>query len=271
MKNNVLYASSVLPGIEALSCSSHFSFGSHIHNGHVLWLNSEGGEYFTLKGSTEMLQPGSISVIEPGIVHSNRPCEKGGRHLRSLYLDREFFLYVEKMETGSATGKICLPTARFQNIRQWKQAVLLHEAIITGEEQIVLEHLVLLLFSHLRESLPRWKQEANIRSCTDYRLPQIIDYMRAHLGEKISLNELAQIARCTSFHIIRIFKTGMGMSPHAYLVQLRLEQARQYMDKGYTIADAALLSGFSDQSHLNRVFSKRYGLTPGSYIAQKLS
>ena len=61
------------------------------------------------------------------------------------------------------------------------------------------------------------------------------------------------------------------MSPHAYLIQLRLEKARQLISKGKSIADAALLAGFSDQSHLTRSFKKRYGLTPGRYGSQKIT
>jgi AraC-like DNA-binding protein len=97
-----------------------------------------------------------------------------------------------------------------------------------------------------------------------------MDYMRAHLGEEISLNTLAEIAECTSYHIIRLFKETMGMPPHAYLIQLRLERARELIDEGKSIAGAALNAGFSDQSHLTRRFKKRFGITPGTYEAQKL-
>jgi len=61
------------------------------------------------------------------------------------------------------------------------------------------------------------------------------------------------------------------MSPHAYPTQLRLKRARELIDGGQSIADAALLAGFSDQSHLTRRFKKSYVLTPGLYSFQKLS
>jgi AraC-like DNA-binding protein len=183
-----------------------------------------------------------------------------------------FFLYFEKMVTGSAAGgDYYLPTTLFQNYRQWRQTVMLHEEILTGEEQLILDHLVLIFFLDIRGSFSKWKTESDASGCKDFGLSQIIDYMRANLSEHISLDELVQIARCTSFHIIRLFKTRLGMSPHAYLMQLRLEQARQHIDASRAIVDAALVSGFSDQSHLTRLFSKRYGLTPGRYLAQESS
>lgn len=92
--------------------------------------------------------------------------------------------------------------------------------------------------------------------------------MQAKFSEDISLDNLAEIAMCTSYHLIRLFRNKVGMSPHAYLVQLRLEKARELIDRGQSIADAALLAGFSDQSHLTRKFKKRYGLTPGLYGSQ---
>jgi AraC-like DNA-binding protein len=94
--------------------------------------------------------------------------------------------------------------------------------------------------------------------------------MRSMLQENLSLEMLAVIAGCTSFHLMRLFKKHLSMSPHSYLVQLRLERAKELLSQGHPIADAALCAGFSDQSHLTRRFKQRYGLTPGTYLQQKL-
>lgn len=270
MDATLQYKSPPLTGIKALSCSSDFVFDNHIHSGHVLWLNSEGGEHFKVLGTTSVLQPGSISIIEPGIVHSNHPLAKSKRHLRSLYLENDFFLHLEKLVTGASTQKYNLPTTVLQNSRHWQDALTLHEAIITGQSRLLIEELCISLFTHiggLHFGSPSIKH--SIDRC-DVRIHTIIDYMRAHLGKEISLNTLAEIAGCTSYHIIRLFKETVGMSPHAYLIQLRLEKARELIDEGETITDAALNAGFSDQSHLTRRFKKRFGITPGKYEAQKL-
>ena len=110
VKKSLRYKSPSSPGIEALSCASGFAFPRHIHNGHVLWLNSEGGEEYNLKGCTTILQPGCVSIIEPGIVHSNRPWNPARRHLRSLYLSEDFFCILKNF--SRVRSKANLPCRR---------------------------------------------------------------------------------------------------------------------------------------------------------------
>lgn len=270
VEDTLQYKSPPLTGIKALSCSSDFVFDNHIHSGHVLWLNSKGGENFKVLGTTSVLQPGSISIIEPGIVHSNQPLTKSKRHLRSLYLENDFFLHLEKLVTGTSTQKYNLPTTVINNIAHWRDALALHEAIITGQNKLLIEELCLSLFTPIGDLHFGSSSVHHSIDKGDSRISIIIDYMRAHLENEISLNTLAEIAGCTSYHIIRLFKEIVGMSPHAYLIQLRLERARNLIDKGKTISDAALDAGFSDQSHLTRNFKKRFGITPGIYGTQKL-
>jgi len=152
----------------------------------------------------------------------------------------------------------------------WRDALNLHEAIITGQSRLLIEELCISLFTQIGDLHFGSTPINHVIDKRDVRISTIIDYMRTHLGDEISLNTLAEIAGCTSYHVIRLFKETMGMSPHAYLIQLRLERARELLDEGKTITDAALDSGFSDQSHLTRRFKKRFGITPGTYGAQKL-
>lgn len=67
------------------------------------------------------------------------------------------------------------------------------------------------------------------------------------------------------FQLVRGFARSFGLTPHAYIVQRRLDAARRLIAAGTGLADAASDCGFADQSHFTRVFVRRYGLTPGSY------
>lgn len=268
MKSDLLYVAPSLPGIQALSCENDFSFANHLHNGHVLWVNSGGGERFSVGGHQEILQPGCVSVIEPGVVHANGPFGEGNRHLRSLYVDQTFFSYLGALYTGSGGESFALPTAVLNHRGCWREFVLLHEAVIRGAEQMEVEQLVLSLFTRLSKIQSENPFTASEDGSRDGRLSELIAYMSANLADQLSLKDLAAILGCTPYHIIRVFKTEKGMSPHAYLVQLRLEAAKAHLDKGLGISEAALLAGFSDQSHLTRNFKRRYGLTPGVYLQQ---
>ena len=61
------------------------------------------------------------------------------------------------------------------------------------------------------------------------------------------------------------FARATGMTPHAYLVQRRIDLARRMIAGGSSLAEAAIASGFADQSHMTRTFIRKYGLSPGAY------
>lgn len=257
-----------MPGIEALSCRNDFTFHDHLHDGHVIWVNSGGGEHFRLKGRSDILQPGSISIIEPQVVHSNSPTPESDRHLRSLYIEERFFHHLDALYTGHGGHSLSLGSSVISHKQQWQQVIALHETIICGAEKIAVEEKAISLFYSLLGTTSTISVDLASTSNGRQTIGRVVDYMRAEMAENLSLEMLAVIAGCTSFHLMRLFKRYLGLSPHAYLVQLRLEHAKKMLDTGYAIADAAFLAGFSDQSHLTRLFKKRYGITPGIYLQQ---
>ena len=82
-----------------------------------------------------------------------------------------------------------------------------------------------------------------------------------------SLAELAQMAGMSRYQLIRAFRTATGMTPHAYQLNLRINQARVWLRSGEEMADVAYRLGFADQSHFQRVFKAHAGVTPGRYRA----
>ena len=65
---------------------------------------------------------------------------------------------------------------------------------------------------------------------------------------------------------MRVFRKVLGLPPHAYLVQVRITQAKKLLASGMAIAEVAAETGFSDQSHLHRHFKRIVGVTPGQYV-----
>jgi AraC family transcriptional regulator len=100
----------------------------------------------------------------------------------------------------------------------------------------------------------------------DRRLLQISEYINAHLDQEIKLADLARVAGISQFHFSRLFKQSLGLSPHQYLLQQRVERAKRLL-KGskLPIAEIALQCGFNSQSHLGKLFRDATGLTPRDY------
>lgn len=80
-----------------------------------------------------------------------------------------------------------------------------------------------------------------------------------------TLDELAQLAGTSRYTLVRQFGRRHGLPPMAWLLQLRLQRARDQIAAGRTLADTASSCGFSDQSHLTRLFTRQFGHTPGAW------
>jgi AraC-like DNA-binding protein len=91
------------------------------------------------------------------------------------------------------------------------------------------------------------------------------EYLQAHYSEEITLQELAQEVGLSPFHLARVFRQAVGLSPHVYQTQLRLAHARTLLEQGCEVGYVATEIGFFDQSHLTQQFKRFFCMTPGSY------
>jgi AraC family transcriptional regulator len=99
------------------------------------------------------------------------------------------------------------------------------------------------------------------------KLKQSIDYIQDNLAGEISLNELADYLGISRYYFCRLFKQSTGLSPHQYVIQQRVERAKQLLQRrGMSIADVAQACGFAHQSHLNRHFKRLTGVTPKTLL-----
>jgi AraC family transcriptional regulator len=91
-------------------------------------------------------------------------------------------------------------------------------------------------------------------------------YIDSHIGERISLDELARQAGVSRFHFARQFRLSTGESPMEHLRRVRIERSKSILQaRGSTIAEVAARLGFSDQSHFTRIFGRLVGVSPGSF------
>lgn len=94
-------------------------------------------------------------------------------------------------------------------------------------------------------------------------LRRITEYIHEHLHQDLSLVELSAIAQLSPYHFLRLFKQQMNITPHQYILQCRIEQAKYLIQHSeLSLAEIAFKTGFSDQSHLTRSFKRITGVTP---------
>lgn len=94
----------------------------------------------------------------------------------------------------------------------------------------------------------------------------VVDYIESHLSESITLEDLAAAVAMSKFHFARRFRATTGSSPHGFVTGRRVQRAKQLLARtGVPLLDVAAQCGFSDQSHMTRVFNSHVGTTPGQF------
>lgn len=97
------------------------------------------------------------------------------------------------------------------------------------------------------------------------KIGKIVQYIDEHLDEELSLQELAEKIDLSKYQLIRGFRKEEGTTPWKFLLYKRIENVKKLLEEGMASGQAAVESGFYDQSHLNKVFRKSTGQTPKQY------
>jgi AraC family transcriptional regulator len=111
------------------------------------------------------------------------------------------------------------------------------------------------------------RQQASPRPGLDaVRLRRVIEYVDEHLGEDITVADLADLACLSIFHFTRAFAATVGVPPHRYVSRRRLESAKSMLAAGRaSLSRIALDCRFSSQSSFARAFRRATGITPAEY------
>lgn len=96
-------------------------------------------------------------------------------------------------------------------------------------------------------------------------------FIDEHYAEAIDLSNIADEAYFSKFHFIRLFKTTYGKTPHHYLMQVRIDHARELLSKDLPVADVSLMVGFESSTSFAAAFKKQVGVSPSVYQSRQFS
>jgi AraC-like DNA-binding protein len=99
-----------------------------------------------------------------------------------------------------------------------------------------------------------------------YKLRRVLEFIETNIDQSLALEDLAASAAVSPFHFHRQFKRSTGVTPHRYIVQVRMERAKSLLSKSeLPLAEVAAQVGFADQSHFTSTFRRSTSMTPRSY------
>lgn len=254
-----------MKGVEAVAADSAHAFGRHTHDQYGMGVILRGAQKSSSGRGIVEAKAGDIITVNPGEVHDGTPLGESGRAWRMLYFDPATLAETIEDLTDGATGDAELTHPAMCDPASATLFLSLFRAITDpqgGYSEIEAREILLLLLARLTDRGPQRQTRG---------APKGVELARTRIdddpSEPISLNELAEISGISQFQLVRGFSKVTGLTPHAYLVQRRLQRARRLIAAGATLADAAQASGFADQSHMTRLFVRTYGMSPGLYAA----
>jgi AraC family transcriptional regulator len=124
------------------------------------------------------------------------------------------------------------------------------------------------LMAHLLRhySAQHYSLPSTVNGLSKRVLRQVIDYIHNHLDQDLTLETLATIAHISPSYFSRLFKQSTGLSPHQYVIQCRVDRAKQLLRQGkLSIAEIAYQLGFAHQSHLSHHFKRLVGSNPKAF------
>jgi AraC-like DNA-binding protein len=236
-------------------------FAPHMHEAYAIGVFERGSYRLRCGGTDYTTAPGDVVALEPGVIHSGSPLGETAWCTRMFYPDRQQLVHL--LGDGACDWH---PTFSMAIIRDRALANGLssaHRALMSGRllegEKRLIEALAMLARRY-GQSGARAESAA---APTGMRV--VRDYIHANFAAPIRLTTLASLAGVSPYHLIRVFGREFGVSPYAYVKQLRVVRAQQMLRRGVSATETAFATGFSDQSHLNRAFKNMLGVTPGAF------
>lgn len=138
--------------------------------------------------------------------------------------------------------------------------------------RLYIESLANVLAVHLLRQYSALKPRLSVYEggLRERQLSQVLEYINEHLNQDIKLADLAKLLGMSQFHFSHLFKRSIGTAPYQYLLQQRIERAKQLLRQtDQSIMEIAFLCGFNSHSHLSKQFRQLTGMTPTAYRANK--
>lgn len=219
-----------------------------------------------LNGRTrQRIGAGSVVVMNPGDVHACNPIGDERWSYRMLHIESEWLAAIQQ-DVGLTRDEF-LPfrtTATLQP-RLYAGVNRLYEVLIDAEADALEKHEAALTFMTAAQLALASRREPE--TCTSAGVTRAAGFIRDNFKRPLRLWEICAAADLSPSALIRRFKREYAMTPHAYIVNCRIEFSRAQLRKGLPIAAVAHEAGFADQAHLQRTFKRIVAATPAQYRA----
>ncbi|MDJ0589644.1 MAG: AraC family transcriptional regulator [Pleurocapsa sp. MO_226.B13] len=242
------------------------TFSRHTHEGYAIGVVEAGIEGFRYQGANHVAPPSSIVIVHPGEVHTGHAVTKSGWTYRMFYPETHLLQQAASELADGLQPLPYFPDPVIQDRQQAARLRYLHLRLENSTSLLEKESLLIWTFAQLISKYAQAPPPIKPISPEAAAIQRTQAYLQRNYAENISLERLANLVNLKPLRLLRVFRKALGLPPHAYLVQVRVTEAKKLLARGVSIAEVAAETGFSDQSHLHRHFKRIVGVTPKKYV-----
>ncbi len=239
-------------------------FPNHFHEYYVIGFIEKGQRFLSCKNKEYIIEPGDLLLFNP---HDNHTCEQiDGKtldyrciNIQPENMSKEIFEITGKEHLPYFTPQVVFHSELVAALRE------LHQMIIEEEKDFRKEEIYLFLLEQLVEEYTEQQVPAD-RTEQRMEVKAICEFLEEHYMENITLDDLCKLTGLSKYYLLRSFTKQKGISPYSYLETIRIDKAKKMLEQGLPPMEAALQTGFVDQSHFSNFFKKFIGLTPKQYM-----
>ncbi|MCF4994682.1 helix-turn-helix domain-containing protein [Pseudomonas syringae] len=257
-----------VPFIEARAIADgrEVCYARHSHAHFSIGAITSGRSTYVHEQSQFEVAAGTVVLMNPGDVHACNPIDDQPWSYLMLYVETPWLTDLQhQLGLSAALEFRRFSTTHLNDAALFSDLAELYGVLVDEQQDVLRKESAAVEFFgglHLRLNSP----EPPLRE-PNFKLERAADFIREHCTEMLVLDDICAAAQLSPSYLIRAFRQHFGMTPHAFLVNQRIQFARTRLRDGQLIADVALEAGFADQAHFQRTFKQYLAATPGQYRA----
>ena len=237
-------------------------FPNHFHEHYVLGFVESGRRFLTCKNKEYNIDAGDLLLFNPLDNHACEQVDDQALDWRCVNIEKAVMRRMAEEITGKDdlpifTSTVVCQSDAVSTLRDLHDMILKEVKDFNKEENFyfLIEQLITDYTKPVAETLAQVSRE----------IQAACDYMESNYTETITLADLSKVSDLNKYTLLRSFTMQRGITPYQYLSTIRVNKAKRLLEAGVSPIEAALQSGFTDQSHFTRFFKNFIGLTPRQY------
>lgn len=264
--NARLWRSPLLPDAELLTAQYYAQeFAPHWHEGFSIPVIQTGAQSYRYRGSLCIAGVGSIAAINPGEIHTGERATDNGWAYRAFYPSVAWMQALASDIADRPMDVPWLPDGAIADAEVAAKLGLAHRLLETQTDTLMIESALTEAFALLLSRYARNRVQAQSLQPDAIRVERMKALLAEDLTAPLPLSTLAAAVGLSPFYAARLFSRAVGMPPHAWRNQMRLNHAQSLLRRGVSVTEVAAAQGFTDQSHFTRHFKRAFGVAPGRW------